>query len=123
MKKFLSELNKPVLEEWLTKIMIVFFIALFCWLGGAVLGLLLPESWFIRFISGAGKTVFWIGLIAYILSWVVCLFIPSKRKNLDLLATRKSAKWRSRILIAIFEANPRECAFLARSHPSTLFYS
>ncbi len=30
MKKFLSELNKPVLEEWRTKIMIAFFIALFC---------------------------------------------------------------------------------------------
>lgn len=81
MKKFLSELNKPVLEEWLTKIMIVFFIALFCWLGGAVLGLLLPKSWLIKFISGAGKTVFWIGLIAYVLSWIVCLFIPSKRED------------------------------------------
>lgn len=81
MKKFLSELNKPVLEEWLTKIMIVFFIALFCWLGGAVLGLLLPESWLIKFISKAGKTVFWIGLIAYILSWIVCLLIPSKRED------------------------------------------
>ena len=81
MKKILSKLNKPVLEEWRTKIMIAFFIALFCWLGGAVLGLLLPKSWLIEFILKAGKTVFWIGLIAYILSGIVCLFIPSKRED------------------------------------------
>ncbi len=46
-----------------------------------MLGLLLPKSWLIKFISGAGKTVFWIGLIAYILSGIVCLSIPSKRED------------------------------------------
>ena len=80
-KDYLSSLDRRELEELRTKVMIAFFIGLFCWLGGAILMLLLPGSLLISFVSWAGKVVFWVGLIIYLVSGVGCMFIPTSKKK------------------------------------------
>lgn len=81
MKEFLSKLDRSTLEEWRTRLMVAFFIALFCWIGGALLGLLLPHSWLMKAISVLGKIVFWIGLIGYLVTGVICFFVKGSRKS------------------------------------------
>ena len=80
-KKWLSSLDREKLEGIRTKCMIAFFIGLFCWLGGALLLLLIPNSWLLSSVSFLGKIVFWVCLIAYILSGIAFLLIPSKKWN------------------------------------------